>query len=178
MFGSNDSLADDYLTGYGIQFPGISGKEGKGDAIAESLNVGGCPHSILIAPDKMIALNCCKPDSCNIEEIILNGGVKPKECSTEIISSKPNPLKKYHSDIVFKGIDSQKLVVSILSNGYYGIKIFTSSGRLVTAIATQYSTHNHYEILWNHKKTITPGIFIIEFNTKRQKRAFRAIISK
>jgi len=86
----------------GIQYPGISGTEGGGNAVHLVYNVQATPTIVVITPDKLIAVKQIYPPNTQnvVDSVQSAGGILqpcitsiPENDSRDLITIGPNPVK-------------------------------------------------------------------------------------
>jgi len=86
----------------GIQYPGVSGTQGGGDAVHLAYNVQATPTIVVITPDKHIAVKQISPANTQnvVDSVQMAGGILqacitsvPENDSRDLITIGPNPVK-------------------------------------------------------------------------------------
>lgn len=90
---------------YGIEYPGVSGQDGGGNAVHWDYNIQATPTIVVITPDKLIASKqIYPPNTENLVDSITNAGGILQSCTTSIPWTKrkknlltlgPNPTSGF-----------------------------------------------------------------------------------
>lgn len=98
---TNDVILFDSI--YGIEYPGVSGQDGGGNAVHWDYNIQGTPTLVVITPDKLIAAHQVYPPStANVIDSVLAAGGIQQACTTglpaiptqeEFLGVAPNPFR-------------------------------------------------------------------------------------
>ena len=137
---------------YGVQYPGVSGMEGGGNAVHFLYNILGTPSIVVITPDKLIASKQIWPPTTDhvIDSVLAAGGIL-QPCITSVddnagtavlLSVNPNPVK----DVVFLSIypDRTRQLEVIIRN---------AAGRHIAGLAPSV-----YEPVKNHRTLSLTGL--------------------
>lgn len=86
----------------GIQYPGVSGAEGGGNAVHTAYNIQATPAIVVITPDKLIHTKQIWPPNTQnvVDSVQMAGGILqpcitsiPENDSRDLITIGPNPVK-------------------------------------------------------------------------------------
>ena len=86
----------------GIQYPGVSGTQGGGNAVHFAYNIQATPAIVVITPDKLIATKQIYPPNTQnvVDSVQMAGGILqactvsiPENESKDLITIGPNPVK-------------------------------------------------------------------------------------
>jgi hypothetical protein len=161
---------------YGIQFPGVSGDEGGGNAVHQAYDIQATPSVVVIAPDKAIASHWIWPPNATniVDSVLLAGGIQ-QECitgmeerpeKTALLTIHENPIQDQVHFTIHPG--SSKVLEVVIRN---------LEGRKVAGLApAPYDASG--QTAWIDMNGLPDGLYFIQLMESGQKADTRKIILK
>ncbi|MCF8369560.1 MAG: T9SS type A sorting domain-containing protein [Bacteroidales bacterium] len=148
-----------YDSTYGIQYPGVSGQNGGGNAIHFLYEIQATPTIVVINPDKSIAVQQIYPPSTSnvVDSVTTAGGVQQacltsisKKYSEEMLVISPNPVRH-----------EAQLRLNLKSDINLKIRLISLTGREVVVLPPEFFKEGIHTIQMDFSK-LPQGLYFLQ----------------